>query len=600
MSKHLAFFSTQSHNVVNVSNMKRILSLTAFSVVMIHNLHAQWSPNGSSLYYNAGNIGIGTSTPSLPLSIVSTGAPTAGFYRSVSGGTIPVGAALGQNTFGVYNSTTGSELAGGWMRGVATQTWTPGTAQGAGFAFNVTANNTTTPFEAMRVDHNGRLGIGTSTPATALQIGNTTGNSFITLAGGSTGNSYGINYAFNNPGSNIYAQTMLDWDTRATRGLQFNTQGGYGFSFNTIDNTGAYQNNLVTITGAGKVGIGASSPSSTLEVNTGSANAPSGLVLNQGTDAGNPNSARLFFSNAGDITTNSFSIFKNGNNLVFSYGANPGTSSGTQALFLKNDGNVGIGTNNPVTALDVTGTVRSSLFMAASQSPTDQLTHNGVSMSHYGLGWMNDSWQSGSSTAWLSGYGGIKLFTGGTNRLNIDINGNVGIGKIATAKLDVNGGVYANAESHYYIGAFTDPDPGTAHAIKVGSNGIAVSGNSVFSNGYVMVGSYPATMNTSYLLNVNGDARVNKLVVNTTGADFVFEPTYKLLPLNQLEKYVILNRHLPGIETANTMQRDGVDVGENQTKLLQKVEELTLYIINQNKAIDELRKELDELKASKK
>lgn len=245
--------------------------------------------------------------------------------------------------------------------------------------------------------------------------------------------------------------------------------------------------------------------------------------------------------------------------------------------------------------------------MAASASPSDQLTHNGVSMSHYALAWANDSWQTGASTAWLSGYGGIKLFTGGTNRINVDVNGNVGIGKIATAKLDINGGVYANGESHYSIGSFTDPDVGTTHAIKVGSNGIAVSGNSVFSNGYVMIGAYPPTMNTSYLLNVNGDARVDKLVVNTTGADFVFEPNYKLIPLNQLETYVTTNRHLPGIETANTMQRDGVDVGDNQTKLLQKIEELTLYIIDQNKKLSsqneqlqQLRKEVEELKASKK
>lgn len=253
-------------------------------------------------------------------------------------------------------------------------------------------------------------------------------------------------------------------------------------------------------------------------------------------------------------------------------------------------GNVGVGINNPSTPLDVAGTVRGGTFMAAGQSLTDQLTHNSVSMSHYALSWVNDSWQNGSPTAWLSGYAGIKLFTGGTNRVNIDINGNVGIGKIASAKLDVNGGVYANAESHYYIGTFTDPDAGTSHAIKVGSNGIAVSGNSVFSNGYVMIGSYPATMNTSYLLNVNGDARVNKLVVNTTGADFVFEPNYKLTPLTQLKQYVTTNRHLPGIATASTMQKDGVDVGDNQTKLLQKIEELTLYAIEQDKQTTEQKK----------
>lgn len=111
----------------------------------------------------------------------------------------------------------------------------------------------------------------------------------------------------------------------------------------------------------------------------------------------------------------------------------------------------------------------------------------------------------------------------------------------------------------------------------------------------------------NYSLNVNGNIRANKLVVNTTGADFVFEPSYKLIPLTQLEKYLTTNRHLPGIETANIMQKDGVDVGDNQTKLLQKIEELTLYIIEQSKTLrsqayqlQQLQKQVDNLKASKK
>lgn len=107
-------------------------------------------------------------------------------------------------------------------------------------------------------------------------------------------------------------------------------------------------------------------------------------------------------------------------------------------------------------------------------------------------------------------------------------------------------------------------------------------------------------VNSTYKLDVAGDVRVNKLVVNTTGADFVFEPNYKLISLDQLDKYITANRHLPGIETANVMQKDGVDVGDNQTKLLQKIEELTLYIIDQNKALQQLRKEVEDLKASKK
>lgn len=85
-----------------------------------------------------------------------------------------------------------------------------------------------------------------------------------------------------------------------------------------------------------------------------------------------------------------------------------------------------------------------------------------------------------------------------------------------------------------------------------------------------------------YKLDVNGSIRANKVVVNTTGADFVFDPAYDLLPLSKLGKYIQVHRHLPGIQPATEMQQQGLDVGDNQTKLLQKIEELTLYVIDLN------------------
>jgi len=102
------------------------------------------------------------------------------------------------------------------------------------------------------------------------------------------------------------------------------------------------------------------------------------------------------------------------------------------------------------------------------------------------------------------------------------------------------------------------------------------------STGNVLIGKTSQT-NSAYILDVNGMARINKVVVNTTGADFVFEPGYKLTPLDKLAGFIRQNHYLPGIEPAKLMQRDGLDIGEGQTKLLQKVEELTLYVIEQDK-----------------
>ena len=110
------------------------------------------------------------------------------------------------------------------------------------------------------------------------------------------------------------------------------------------------------------------------------------------------------------------------------------------------------------------------------------------------------------------------------------------------------------------------------------------------ANGNVLIGKSTQT-NTAYMLDVNGNIRANKVVVNTTGADFVFGSDYHLPSLQTVEQFIKANHHLPGIAPAQQMQKDGVDVGDNQTKLLQKIEELTLYIIEQEKQIRTLQEE---------
>jgi hypothetical protein len=85
------------------------------------------------------------------------------------------------------------------------------------------------------------------------------------------------------------------------------------------------------------------------------------------------------------------------------------------------------------------------------------------------------------------------------------------------------------------------------------------------------------------MLDVAGPAHATSIVVNSGGADFVFEPAYHLNSLPWLEKYINQNHHLPEIPSAKQMQADGLNLGNNQIKLLQKVEELTLYLIEKDK-----------------
>jgi hypothetical protein len=93
--------------------------------------------------------------------------------------------------------------------------------------------------------------------------------------------------------------------------------------------------------------------------------------------------------------------------------------------------------------------------------------------------------------------------------------------------------------------------------------------------------------NSSYKLDVAGNVRANQIVVNATGADFVFDSSYKLSSLSSLKKYIDQNHHLPEIASAKDMQANGLNVGDNQIKLLQKVEELTLYLIEKDNQLND-------------
>ncbi len=99
----------------------------------------------------------------------------------------------------------------------------------------------------------------------------------------------------------------------------------------------------------------------------------------------------------------------------------------------------------------------------------------------------------------------------------------------------------------------------------------------------------------NYKLAVNGSIRAKSIDVETGWSDFVFEPDYKLMSLEDLEKYILKNGHLPDIPSAEEVEMNGVNLGETQSKLLQKIEELTLYMISLNKANIELRKKLSVL-----
>ena len=83
-----------------------------------------------------------------------------------------------------------------------------------------------------------------------------------------------------------------------------------------------------------------------------------------------------------------------------------------------------------------------------------------------------------------------------------------------------------------------------------------------------------------------------QVALTNPGPDYVFEPTYDLKPLAEIETYIKENKHLPEVPSAKEMEKNGVQLGEMNMLLLKKIEELTLHIIEQNKRIETLESKL--------
>lgn len=110
----------------------------------------------------------------------------------------------------------------------------------------------------------------------------------------------------------------------------------------------------------------------------------------------------------------------------------------------------------------------------------------------------------------------------------------------------------------------------------------------LFVNGTAGIGTSP---DPAYKLAVNGNIRAKEIIVETGWADFVFEKDYHLPSLSEVEMHILENGHLKDIPSAATVEKEGVNLGNISARLLQKIEELTLYSIEMEKRLRNLENE---------
>jgi hypothetical protein len=124
---------------------------------------------------------------------------------------------------------------------------------------------------------------------------------------------------------------------------------------------------------------------------------------------------------------------------------------------------------------------------------------------------------------------------------------------------------------------------------------IEPGGDSFLGNGGLAINTY--TVTAGYKLVVNGAIGCTKLKVSQSWADFVFDKNYLLPSLAQVEEHIRVNHKLPDIPSEKEIAANGLDVGEMQKLQMQKIEELTLYIIDLKKQLELQQKEINALKA---
>lgn len=113
-------------------------------------------------------------------------------------------------------------------------------------------------------------------------------------------------------------------------------------------------------------------------------------------------------------------------------------------------------------------------------------------------------------------------------------------------------------------------------------------------------GMFSISNNTrkTFVVEANGLTRARKIKVDAdVWADYVFEADYKLMPLADVESFLKEHKHLPSIPSEKVMKEEGIDLAEMNVKMMEKIEELTLYLIQQNKELEKMKAELETLKA---
>ena len=260
-------------------------------------------------------------------------------------------------------------------------------------------------------------------------------------------------------------------------------------------------------------------------------------------------------------------------------------------------GKVGIGTTNPNEPLTLETTATAMAFFknnGLGNSWVSIGTNNGYMNLGVGATTKHPYLWSQTNNLFIGSDGAPTMFFNGM------ANGNVGIGTSAPASklhIDITGSSGTTPQYGLLINTASFSNANNAansYYLKAMDAGNQTTAFIINGSGNVGIGtSNPG----SFKLAVEGKIAARGVKVTLTSfADYVFDSTYLLRPLASLSSYINQNKHLPGIPSAKEVEKEGgFEVGEMNVKLLEKVEELTLYILELNKKLGAQQKKIERL-----
>lgn len=259
---------------------------------------------------------------------------------------------------------------------------------------------------------------------------------------------------------------------------------------------------------------------------------------------------------------------------LFIAGNGASSSARANAFTILKDGRTGIGSSDPGYMLEVQNTAfNRAVYLNNTYAGTsvkyglyNALSEEG-SLSRYGL----YNYVNCNPTISSPSYGVYSMMI--TNSTPGNVYGFYA--NIGTSGTGTHYGVYSNVEGGW-SGYFSAGDVCILDNLGVGTNDLP----------------------TGYKLAVDGKMICEevKVQLSTAWPDYVFDESYRLLPLADLEKSIVTHHHLPGFPSSAEVEKNGLNMSEMTTKLTQKIEELTLYLLEINRKVDDLQKENEWLK----